>query len=263
MVMVVYMVIDEYGTLYGWKEYKYHALLCKSCWEKLTPAEGTEQRRAHRSKRGEYRHPGPNYARHCDGYDKFKGVRIYNLWMYLRLEQEDSLVCHSIKQPPGQYSHLLPRCCWRIWSVPYRFNLWFRNWKWNRDDADSNRYVSSPRNQRIEAWWGLFRKFCSTWSWWINFFKDLTEQRILHLASELYMDCLWFCFSDLVQQILDDVKEEWNTHYIRVSRFCAARLLFVPWGSCLCPEVLVCAVTFLFVPWHLWTTADMTFMDKC
>ena len=64
---------------------------------------------------------------------------------------------------------------------------------------------------------GLFRKSCSTW--WINFFKDLNEQRILDPTSELQTECLWFCFSDLIQQTLDDVKEQWNTHYICRSRF--------------------------------------------
>jgi hypothetical protein len=29
----------------------------------------------------------------------------------------------------------------------------------------------------------------------------------------------WYCFSDLLQQVLNDVKEQWNTHYIRGSRY--------------------------------------------
>ena len=33
------------------------------------------------------------------------------------------------------------------------------------------------------------------------------------------MECLWFCFSDLIQRTLDDVNEQWNTHYICRSRF--------------------------------------------
>ena len=32
------------------------------------------------------------------------------------------------------------------------------------------------------------------------------------------MECLWFCFSGLIQQDLDRVKEYWNSHYIRESR---------------------------------------------
>ena len=32
------------------------------------------------------------------------------------------------------------------------------------------------------------------------------------------MECLWFCFSALLQSDLDNVKEHWNTHHIRPSR---------------------------------------------
>ena len=32
------------------------------------------------------------------------------------------------------------------------------------------------------------------------------------------MECVWFCFSNLIQTNLDEVKESWNTHYIRKSR---------------------------------------------
>ncbi len=85
-----------------------------------------------------------------------------------------------------------------------------------RDDPNSHRYVPSPRNQRIEAWLGIFRKSCTTW--WINFFKDLVAQGILDLSSELDMECLWFCFAELIQKVLNEVKEHWNTHSIRKSR---------------------------------------------
>ena len=85
-----------------------------------------------------------------------------------------------------------------------------------RGDPDSHRYVPSPRNQRIEAWWGFFRKSHS--NWWIDFFKDMVEERLLDLTSELEMECLWFCFAELLQTILNEVKEHWNTHRIRGSR---------------------------------------------
>ena len=32
------------------------------------------------------------------------------------------------------------------------------------------------------------------------------------------MECLWFCFADIIQQDLDHVKDFWNSHYIRSSR---------------------------------------------
>ena len=33
------------------------------------------------------------------------------------------------------------------------------------------------------------------------------------------MESLWFCFSGLIQQDLDKVKEHWNSHYIGGSRY--------------------------------------------
>ena len=51
-----------------------------------------------------------------------------------------------------------------------------------------------------------------TTTWWINFFQGLTDK-------ELQMECLWFCFSGLIQQDLDKVKEHWNSHYTGGSRY--------------------------------------------
>ena len=41
---------------------------------------------------------------------------------------------------------------------------------------------------------------------------------MLTTGNNLEMECLWFCFSNLIQQDLDEVKDFWNTHYIRRSR---------------------------------------------
>ncbi|CAB3995690.1 Hypothetical predicted protein [Paramuricea clavata] len=32
------------------------------------------------------------------------------------------------------------------------------------------------------------------------------------------MQCLWFCFKNILQADLDSVKDNWNSHYIRRSR---------------------------------------------
>ena len=55
-------------------------------------------------------------------------------------------------------------------------------------------------------------------SWWINFFKDLVDKGIVDLEKELHKECLWFCFSGVLQIALDDMKKYRNTHYIRQSR---------------------------------------------
>lgn len=66
------------------------------------------------------------------------------------------------------------------------------------------------------ALWGFFNKSNATW--WINFFKDMVDGRLVDLTQELEIECLWFCFSKLLQNVLDEVKEHWNTHRIRKSR---------------------------------------------
>ena len=39
------------------------------------------------------------------------------------------------------------------------------------------------------------------------------------MNSALHKDCLWFCFSRLIQNELDQLSEHWNAHRIRKSRF--------------------------------------------
>ena len=84
------------------------------------------------------------------------------------------------------------------------------------DDVESHIYGTSPHNQRIEAWWSFYR--WSRASWWINFFKDLMERSIFTPGNDLEMECLWFCFSSLIQRDLNTVKDHWNTHFISRSR---------------------------------------------
>jgi hypothetical protein len=86
-----------------------------------------------------------------------------------------------------------------------------------RNDPNSHRYVSSPCNQRIEGWWSFLRK--DQTSWWMNFFKDLVDVGTLDLTLSLHAECLWFCFAALLQENLNEVKENWNSHYIRKSRY--------------------------------------------
>ena len=85
-----------------------------------------------------------------------------------------------------------------------------------RDNPEAHRYVSSPRNQRIEGWWSYYSKNCC--AWWRNFFSDLEFQGIVDTTSDLSMECLWYCFNNVLQKELDSVKEHWNTHRIRKSR---------------------------------------------
>lgn len=73
-------------------------------------------------------------------------------------------------------------------------------------------FGTSPLNQRIENWWSHFKQTCS--SWWIQFFKDLSEEKQLNLGDEFTKECLWFCFNGVLQKSLDESQLYWNSHYI-------------------------------------------------
>ena len=69
--------------------------------------------------------------------------------------------------------------------------------------------------KRIEGCWSFLHK--QETSWWIDLFNNLTSSGIVDLADPLEKACLWFCFASLLQQHLNEIREHWNTHYIRKS----------------------------------------------
>ena len=81
----------------------------------------------------------------------------------------------------------------------------------------SHRYCLSPANQRIEGWWSFFRRNRS--NWWISLFKDMVDYGLLCVGNTLHMECLWFCFSKLLQDDLNKVKDHWNSHKISKSPY--------------------------------------------
>ena len=82
-----------------------------------------------------------------------------------------------------------------------------------RGNEAAHRYVSLPRNQRIESWWSQFCKQRACW--WRNFFKDLESKGEIDTSSVIKMEALWYSFSKVFQIDLDKMREHWNTHYIR------------------------------------------------
>lgn len=195
--------------------------------------EGSELRRAHRLRRRKYINPGPNFCWHCDGYDKLKpyGFPIHGcidgfsrrvLWLLVTKTNNDPRVIGKffvqcvrqnegcprlIRTDRGTENGLLAtsQCFLR------------RNGNDSLSGFHAHRYGSSHSNQRIEAWWSFFRK---SWSnWWINFFKDMVDNGQLDTSHELQMECLWFCFSKLLQKEVDEVVQQWNSHYIRESAY--------------------------------------------
>ena len=187
--------------------------------------EGIEIQRSRRLRRRTYRVPGPNYCWHTDGYDKLKpyGFPIHRcidgwsrkiIWLRVAQSNNNLLV-------PGQFyiesvakygcPVKLRTDCGTENGVMAALQCEFRS------SSDSHFFGTSPANQRIESWWSQFGRSRSTW--WINYFKDLIEKGHLNTDNGLQMQCLWICFSSLIQKDLDEVIEHWNTHRIRPSRF--------------------------------------------
>lgn len=187
--------------------------------------DGVAERKARRLKRRVYSNPGPNYSWHQDGYDKLKpwGFPIHGcidgfsrkiLWLNVTRS-------NNLPENPAKYYLTIVN---EFGGAPVQLvtDLGTENGLvaamqcYFRDNPEAHRYVPSPRNQRIEGWWSFFCK--NRADWWRTFFKDLESQNIIDLASEMCKECLWFCFSGMLQAECDKVKEHWNTHYIRKSR---------------------------------------------
>ena len=192
--------------------------------KEIDPA-GTTLRRRRRLRRRQYTNPGPNFAWHIDGYDKLKpwgfpihgsvdGFSRHVLWlnvtssnkspdniaaMYLKSVEELGGCSVELVTDPGTEN-----------GIAAAMQCYFR------DNDLSHRYVPSPRNQRIEGWWSFFARQYA--SWWRTFFADLEFRRIIDMSSTISKECLRFSFSSLLQRDLDNVKEHWNTHFIRRSR---------------------------------------------
>lgn len=197
----------------------------QSLLKELDP-EGSENRKRHRLRRRRYVNPGPNFAWHIDGYDKIKpwGFPIHGaidgysrriLWLQVTRSNNapDNIAClylTAVNTAEGCPVELITDLGTEN-SIVAAIQSYFRG------NSDAHRYVSSPRNQRIECWWSQFCKQRACW--WRNFFKDLDSTGEIDTASEIKMEALWYSFSGVLQNDLDLVKEHWNTHRIRKSKF--------------------------------------------
>ena len=187
--------------------------------------EGTDVRRSRRLRRRVYWNVGPNYAWHCDGYDKLKpyGFPVHGcidgysrkiLWLYVTKSNNfpsniAAYYLEAVSMFGGCPVKLITDAGTENGTMA-GIHSFFRN------DPDSHRFVPSPRNQRIECWWSFLRR--SNASWWMNHFKDLCDDGIVDLNVQMEKELLWFCYAEVLQRNLDEVKNHWNSHYIRPSR---------------------------------------------
>lgn len=213
----VWHILEMEGLRIPW-------VIVQDLLREMDPA-GTELRKKHRLKRRSYRNPGPNYAWHIDGYDKLKhwGFPVHGaidgfsrkiLWLNVARSNNSphKIASYYVQAVSEQGSCPVEL----ITDLGTENGLAASIQTFFRDNPDAHRYVSSPRNQRIEGWWSFYsRSHCT---WWRSFFNDLEFQGTVDTSCEMALECLWYCFHGVLQAEFDAVKERWNTHRIRKSR---------------------------------------------
>ena len=71
--------------------------------------------------------------------------------------------------------------------------------------------------KKIECWWSFLTK--TRRNWWKHSFLHLETEGVIDMTSAIDKECLWFCFSKIIQKDFDALKDHWNSHRIRKSRF--------------------------------------------
>ena len=199
--------------------------IVESILKELDP-EGMEQRMTHKLKRRTYHNQGSNDVWHCDEYHKLRpfSFPIHGCIDGCQSESRSRKVlwvCVTRSKNSPQHLGGCPRKL--VSDLGTENGIIAAMQSFFRDDLNAHYYVPS-RNQRIKSWWSQYRKSRSTW--WINFFKDLGDNRVFNQANELESEAMWFCFAPLLQADLDEMKHHWNTHYIRKSRHDTDRIFY-------------------------------------
>ena len=185
---------------------------------------GVKNRSQKNFTRRKYTSVGPNYMWHIDGYDKLKpfGFAIHGaidgysrkiLWLHIGIISNNN---------PRVIASYYLRCVLRLSNVIpmiVRSDRGSENvvlagiqeyFRHNGADQfagrNSFRYGTSTANQRIEAWWSLFRR--QTANWW------MTALGIFHVSNEIPLQCIRFCFLPILQGELNDTVVLWKNHYI-------------------------------------------------
>lgn len=198
---------------------------------------GVQARQCRRLHRRKYRTKGPNYLWHIDGWDKLKqfGLCVHGcidgysrrvLWLEVASSNNDPYVVCSY----------FAKYCKLLGGIPHlvRADRGTENvniesmqivMRLLNSDPHGNMEVSflygkSTSNQRIEAWWSKFKQLGM--NTWIEHFKDLSSAGIIDTSSELDIECVRYCYMDILISELNFIKKLWNLHYIRKSKSCTS-----------------------------------------
>ena len=197
---------------------------------KILDPEGVELRARRSLKRRQYRTKGPNHLWHIDGYDKLKpfGFCIHGaidgfsrriLWLDVGPTNNDpSVICQyfidCVRQLGGTARVIRADHGTENGYVAAAQRFFRRNAQDDLAEMNSFMYGKSV-NQRIEAWWGMLGKDCT--KWWIDFFKDMRSNGLYCDDDCIEVECLKFCFMNILRDELHRAARLWNLHRIRPS----------------------------------------------
>lgn len=192
--------------------------------------ESVDLRRNRRLHRRKYVTRGPNYVWHIDGHDKLKpfGFSIHGcidgfsrklIWLEVGpsnklpeviaqfyMESVSKYGCPRYVKADAGTEHAL--------IEPIHIAL-----RMTDDDEDlalnSFSIITSPQNQRIEAYWSILRR--DKIGWWKRFFEDFADLDMF-MHDPVLVDCIRFCFMPLIRRDLQSIQDDWNVHLISKSQ---------------------------------------------
>ena len=80
------------------------------------------------------------------------------------------------------------------------------------DAFDSFSIITSPQNQRIEAYWSILQR--DRIGWWRMFLNELSDLQLFSNDDQALVDCIRYCFMHLIRQDLNSILADWNSHII-------------------------------------------------
>ena len=199
---------------------------------KAVDPDGVMNRSKHRLRRRIYISKGPNYVRHIDGYDKRKpyGFALHGcidgysrkiIWLkVLSINSNPKVIADVFVKHISNVMIVRQIIRYDRGSENVVIGALQRYFRRNFEDSFSGeksfRYGTSTANQRIEAWWSIFRRSRS--NSWINYFKDLVEEGTFDPSFPYHLEAARFSFMGILQNELDETVNIWNNHRIRSVR---------------------------------------------
>lgn len=191
---------------------------------------GVERRKKRKLKRRKYFSQGPNHTWHIDGHDKLKpygfclqgcidGFSRRIIWMEVASSnKKPELVaryyCDAVKLIGG-IPKKLKADDGTEHSIIEPIHITLRDLVGDENAVDSFSIVPSPHNQRIESYWSKLRG--DRMGWWQEFFRDMIDLELFDPSDPVLVDCLRFCFMNILRAELKELVEEWNEHIISKS----------------------------------------------